>query len=139
MTHTVEIYHPDEHFMPSGDLVSTPDGTGGMIQASVGIRTPTADALGQLVFFFHNQVFIGWDADHEATSVVGLVAFGARAIAVTYANRAAGDPVIAGSLPPAQVIYRWDGHRMAPRRQPPPGIYGLNDPTANAVFVKLVP
>jgi hypothetical protein len=135
MARTAEVAHPNEHFTPRGSLVRTSDGNGGTIDAIIGIRTPSADGLGQLVFFFHNQVFTGWDADHEATSVLQLVASGPQTITVTYANQAAHDPVIGASLPPATITYRWDGHRIAPDTQPPAGIYGLNDPTANAIYV----
>jgi hypothetical protein len=137
MNHTVEVDAPAEHFMPHDLIVSTPDGMGGTIDAVVGVRTPTADGKGQLVFFFHNDTFVGWDAPQEAISILRLVSPGPRAIAVTYANYGPRDPIVGASLPPATVTYRWDGHRMAPDTQPPPGIYGLNDPSANAMRVKL--
>lgn len=138
MTHTVEVDFPDEHFKPGGFIVSTSDGQGGTIDAIVGIRTPTADGKGQLVFFFHNGAFVGWDASQEATSILGLVAAEPRAVVVTYANYGPHDPVIGASLPPATVTYRWDGNRMTPEKPPPAGVYGLNDPTAVPLRVKLV-
>jgi hypothetical protein len=139
MNHTVEVDAPAEHFMPDDLIVSTPDGRGGTIDAVVGIRTPTADGKGQLVFFFHDGTFVGWDAPQEALSIIGLVSPGPRAIAVTYANYGPRDPIIGASLPPATAIYRWDGRRIAPDTQPPPGVYQLNDPHVHAVRVKLVP
>ncbi len=133
MTRTVEVDFPTEHFMPSGALVSTADA----LQAIIGIRTPTADAKGQLVFFFHDHAFVGWDAGREAISVFGLEAAGPRSFKVTYVNFAAADPVIGGSLPPAAITYTWDGRRMAPETTLPLGVYGLNNPSANAIRVKL--
>jgi hypothetical protein len=137
MTRTVEVDLPDEHFMSSGNLLSTPDGAGGEIRAIVGIRTPTADAKGQLVFFFHDRSFIGWDASQEAISVLGLEVAGPRSFKVKYANYAATDSLVGASLPPAVITYTWDGSRMTPDRTPPPGVYMLNSPTAHAVRVKL--
>ena len=137
MTRTVEVDLPSEHFMPSGDLISTPDGGGGTLRAILGIRTPTADAKGQLVFFFRGRSFIGWDASQEAISVLRLEAAGTRSFKVTYANYAATDALVGASLPPAVITYTWDGNRMLPDRTPPPGVYMLNSPTAHAVRVKL--
>jgi len=137
MTRTVEVDLPSEHFMPSGDLISTPDGAGGTLRAILGIRTPTADAKGQLVFFFHDRSFIGWDASQEAISVLRLEAAGPRSFKVTYANYAATDALVGASLPPAVITYTWDGNRMLPDGPPPPGVYMLNSPTAHAVRVKL--
>ncbi len=137
MTRTVEVNNPDEHFKPGDLRVSTADGHGGTISAFVAIRTPSADGHGQLVFFFHNRSFLRWDAAQEANSILRVVASGPDAIAVTYNNLAAHDPPIGGSLPPATVIYRWDGHQITPQTRPPPGIYGLNDPTVNVVRVRL--
>ena len=124
--------------MPSGNLISTPDGAGGEIRAIVGIRTPTADGKGQLVFFFHDRSFIGWDASQEAISVLHLEAAGPRAFKVTYANYAATDPLVGASLPPAVITYSWDGRRVVPYSPPPPGVYQLNDPQVHAVRVKLI-
>lgn len=137
MTRTVEVDFPSEHFMPSGDLISTPDGAGGTLQAIFGIRTLTADGKGGLVFFFHDHSFIGWDASQEAIAALGLEAAGPRSFKVTYANYAATDPLAGASLPPAVITYTWDGNRMTPETPPPPGIYGLNNPSANAIRVKL--
>jgi hypothetical protein len=135
MTRTVEVDLPGEHFIPSGDPVSTPDGAGGTLQAIVGIRTPTADGKGQLVFFFHNNAFVGWDADREALSVLGIEAAGPRSFKVTYANYGPNDPLAGASLPPAVVTYTWNGHRMSPTTTPPPGVYGNS--TATAIRVEL--
>ena len=137
MGQTYEVRFPDEHFKPSGDLISTSDGAGGSINAIVGIRTPTADAKGQLVFFFHNRAFVGWDGNKEAVSVLGLRGAGPRRIAVNYVNLGPDDPVIGGTRLPAIITYRWDGHTMVPDRQPPPGVYGLNDHGTSAIVVKL--
>jgi hypothetical protein len=135
---TVETDTPSEHFLASGDLVATPDGAGGWLRAIVGLRTPTADGKGVLVFFFHNQSFIGWDADQEAMSILDLKAAGPRAFTVTYANYAAADPLVGASLPPAVITYTWDGTNFVPDAPPPPGVYDLNAPTANAIHVKLI-
>jgi LppP/LprE lipoprotein len=139
MTHTLEVDQPDEHFTPVDSTISTSDGRGGTIVAVVGIHTPHADSAGQLVFFFHNSTFVGWDAPQEAMSILRLVSPGPQAIAVTYANYGPHDAVIGASLPPATVIYRWDGRRIAPDTQPPPGVYQLNDPHVHALHVKFVP
>jgi hypothetical protein len=135
MRRTVEVDFPSEHFKPSGEVASTRDGAYGTLIAAVGIRTPTADGKGQLVFFFHNDAFVGWDADREAMSVFRIEAAGPRSFKLTYANYGANDPLIGASLPPAVVTYTWNGHRMGPTTTPPPGVYG--NATANAIRVKL--
>jgi hypothetical protein len=137
MRRTVEVDLPSEHFKSTGRVVSTAGGAGGTLRAVVGIRTPTADAKGQLVFFFHDRSFIGWDASQEAISVLGLELAGPRSFTVTYANYAANDALVGASLPPAVITYTWDGNRMTPDRTPPPGVYGLNDSGANAIRVRL--
>lgn len=137
MKRTVEVDLPSEHFKPSGKFATARDGEYGVLQAAIGIRAPTADGKGQLVFFFHDHVFIGWDADQEALSVFRIEEAGVGAFKVTYANQAAGDGAIGASLPPAVIIYTWNGRRFVSDKTPPPGVYGLNDPTANAIHVKL--
>jgi len=42
------------------------DGAGHAITAVVGVRWPSADAKGQLLFFWHDRKFIGWASATEA-------------------------------------------------------------------------
>ena len=135
MRRTVEVDLPSEHFEPSGEFASTRDGEYGTLMAAVGIRTPTADGKGQLVFFFHNNAFVGWDADQEALSVLGIEAAGPRSFKVTYANYGPNDRLAGASLPPAVITYTWNGHRMLPTTTPPPGVYGNS--TASGIRVRL--
>lgn len=138
MRHTFEVAHPSEHFKPE-TTVATLDRASGTLLAVEGVRTPTTDGKGQLIFFFHNDTFVGWDANREAVSVLDLKA--ARVedgqITVTYANLGPKDPIIGASLPPVTITYRWDGRRIVANRPPPPGVYDLNNPSAEPVYVKL--
>ena len=132
MQHTVETLDRSVRFEPKMLQVSVGDGAGGTLTAAVGHRVPTADGKGQLVFFFHNDTFINWDASQEAVSILKVEATATGDILVTYANLAPSDPIIGASLPPAKITVRWDGRRMRPSSSLPAGIYGMNDRNANA-------
>jgi hypothetical protein len=124
MERTVEVASPSEHFAPGGEPLTTADGRGGFITAVVGIRSPTADSKGQLVFLWHNQTFIGWSSDREAFSIIGLATRDPYAFWVTYVDRATS----------ATILYRWDGRSFTPYPPPPVAVFG---PTP--VYVRLVP
>jgi hypothetical protein len=65
LRHTIEVGTPGEYFRPLGRPLTIKDGRGtGTLTAVVGGRYPTADGLGQVVFFWHNQVFIGLSANY---------------------------------------------------------------------------
>jgi hypothetical protein len=66
MQRTVEVQTPDVHFRVIGHRAVVADGHGGSVTAVVGVRHITADGHGQLIFFFHNQRFVGWDSRYES-------------------------------------------------------------------------
>jgi hypothetical protein len=119
MEHTTLIAEPLEHFFPAGDLKTTSDGSGGHLTAAVGTIVPTTDGDGQLVFFWHNSRFIGWDAPFESMAIQALQSVGVGRFRVTYSNYAPGDAACCPSLIPVSVIYRWHGRRFAVEGNPP--------------------
>jgi hypothetical protein len=114
MQATTEVGDSQENFaMPSKQVVVS-DGNGGYLTAVVGTRNPTADGYGQLVFFFHNNQFIGLNATTEAAQINSVKPNAKHGFVVTYANYAKDDPMVAPSLPPQSVTYTWNGQQMSP-------------------------
>ena len=59
IANTHETTDPSEGFI--GSLpVTVSDGTGGYLTAVSALRNPSADGHGDLIFFWHNQTFLGW-------------------------------------------------------------------------------
>ena len=107
MWRTILANEPLEHFYPAGQLTTTSDGAGGALTAEVGTLLPSTDGDGQLVFFWHNRQFVGWDSSIESMSVLQLESLGAPGFRITYANYAPNDPACCPSLIPISVAYRW--------------------------------
>ena len=123
MRRTVEATDHGEHFATLGRLVAVTvsDGHGGTLTAVLGTRSPTADGYGQLVFFWHNGRFIGWDSPRESVALVSLEPAGTRAVRVKYAHYSNKDPFCCPSLAPVAVTYRWSGSRLTASGPPPRG------------------
>lgn len=119
---TVEVTSPNEGFTVTTPPVVISDGKAGTITAVVGTRTPSADGLGQVVFFFHNNDFIGVDSNIESFQVENLLGSGTGEFTITYANYQASDPTGAPSLPPITFTYSWNGTCMVPSGQRPSGV-----------------
>jgi hypothetical protein len=119
MQNTTLSAEPLEHFVPAGPLKTVPDGSGGTLTAAVGTVVPTTDGMGQLVFFWHNTRFIGWDAPDESMSIIALQSAGAGRFRVTYSNYTSDDPACCPSLVPISVLYRWRGGEFAQDGSPP--------------------
>jgi hypothetical protein len=119
MQHTTLVAEPLEHFLPSGPLKTIPDGSGGNLTAAVGTVVPTTDGNGQLVFFWHNSKFVGWDAPDQSMAIVGLQSGGVGRFRVTYSNYRRNDPACCPSLVPVSVLYRWRGGHFATYGSPP--------------------
>lgn len=67
MSSTVEVQNHTVHFTPRINPLTISDGRGtGTLTAIVGVRWPTADGRGQLVFFWHGSHFLGWDSKIES-------------------------------------------------------------------------
>lgn len=109
----------DPRFGSIGRRVVTADGRGGSLTAVIGLRMPSADAKGQLIFFFHNRRFLGWDANRTSISIYSLRAAGARRFSASYAHYARNDALCCPSLRPVTVRYRWTGSRLVASRRPP--------------------
>ncbi|WP_258112636.1 LppP/LprE family lipoprotein [Alicyclobacillus sp. SP_1] len=131
MASTSEIQDTGEDFSETSKPILTPDGQGGTLSAVVGTRNPTADGLGQILFFFHNNTWVGLNSHAEATQIKSVIPDGAEAFQVTYVNYASNDPMYAPNLPPVTVIYRWEKGRMVPSRELPKGV--LNGLTVHTV------
>lgn len=67
---------------------------------------------GQLIFFWHNRQFLGWDSRFETPAVAGMKAGGSGVITVRYIHYAPQDPLCCPSLGTVAVTYRWNGKRL---------------------------
>ncbi|WAH37792.1 LppP/LprE family lipoprotein [Alicyclobacillus dauci] len=115
MDATTEVGQPTVHFGTPSNQVTVATGQGkDTISAVVGLRSPSGDGTGQLVFFFHNKQFIGLNANVEAIRILSVKPDGQGRIQVTYANYASSDPMVKPSLPPQTVTYTWNGSTMTP-------------------------
>lgn len=122
MRHTIEIGTKGEYFRPLGKPLTIKDGRGtGTLTAVVGGRYPTADALGQIVLFWHNRVFIGLSAHYETVAVVSLKSPAPGTFVIKYAQYKRKDPVCCPSLPPRKVTYGWSGRILISNGVPPKG------------------
>jgi hypothetical protein len=131
MASTSEIQDTGEDFSETSKPILTSDGQGGTLSAVIGTRNPTADGLGQILFFFRNNTWVGLNSHAEATQIKSVVPDGAGAFRVTYVDYAPNDPMYAPNLPPVTVVYRWENGRMVPSRQLPKGV--LNGLTVRTV------
>ena len=108
-----EVGTPAETYAPLfSSLTPTPDGRGATATAVVGVRSPSADDYGQLVFFFYNNCFVGLNSAYEAVSVKGIVPLPNGGFRVTYANYKRSDPLYAPSLAPVTITYHVHGHSV---------------------------
>lgn len=116
MWNTTETQNPTEHFVLTGSPISTSVGNGDTFTAAMGTRYPSADGYGQVVFFFHNQKFIGLDSNVEKTAIrsVKLTNLASVLFRITYANYAPSDALYNPSLPPAAGDFGWNGDGFAP-------------------------
>jgi len=116
---THETTDPSEGFVGSSP-VTVSDGSGGYLTAVSALRNPSADGHGALIFFWHNQTFLGWDTNEETWNVM-VRANGADTIEATYADYAPGNPACCPSLPPVAITYSWSGTGFAQSRLLPAG------------------
>jgi hypothetical protein len=133
MRRTIETASPSEHFARDGSPVTQGDGHGGTLTAIKGVRHPTADGKGQLVFFWDNTRFVGWDSSAENNLILSIKPAGAETFIVRYASYAASDPLCCPSQRAQSVAYRWNGNHMVANATPPV------QPGTNAVTVTTVP
>jgi hypothetical protein len=122
MSATTEVKDAKEHFVPFPSQVSISDGRGGILTAVGASRFPTADGLGQLVFFFHNGKVVGLNSNVEVTAIQSIKPEGAERFAITYANYKSTDAMVNPSLPPQTVIYTWTGSAFVPSASLAPGV-----------------
>lgn len=109
----------DPRFGSVGRRTVVSDGRGGSLTAIVGLRRPTADAKGQLVFFFHNRRFLGWDATRMSIAIYPPRAAGSRRFSIRYVHYARNDALCCPSLRPVTIRYRWTGSHIVASRRPP--------------------
>jgi LppP/LprE lipoprotein len=122
LRHTLEIGTKGEYFRSIGRPLTILDGRGtGTLTAVVGGRYPTADAYGQIVFFWHNTTFIGLSANYETVAVVRLKSPAPGTFVITYAQYKPNDPLCCPTKPPRTVTYGWSGHILISNGVPPKG------------------
>lgn len=121
MSQTIEI--GDQISFAQAQLVpvTVADGSGGYLTAVRGARSPSADGYGQLVFFWHNQTFLGWDSKYESMDILKVWSPGPHQIAVSYAHYAATDGACCPSLPPVVIYYSWENGHLVSTGAPPTG------------------
>ncbi len=112
MWRTVLVQEGFEHFYPSGQLTTVSDGGSGAFTAEVGTVLPSTDGDGQLVFFWHDKRFVGWDSPLDNMDVLDVQPLHGGTFRVTYSNYAPNDPACCPSLIPLSVVYRWSGSRF---------------------------
>jgi hypothetical protein len=107
------------HFS-AGKTLTIKDGRGtGTLTAVIGTRYPTADAKGQIVFFWHNRVFNSQSSNYETNAVNTLTSRAAGSYDITYARYRNSDPMCCPSLKPLKVSYGWSGHLLISNGAPP--------------------
>ena len=122
LRHTLEIGSKGEYFRPLGKPLTIRDGRGtGTLTAVVGGRYPTADAYGQVVFFWHNRRFNSLSADYETPAIVSLKSPAPGTFVINYARYRRNDPMCCPTLKPRQVIYGWSGQILISDGAPPKG------------------
>jgi hypothetical protein len=124
MRHTTLEDGPDQYFVPFDTPITISDGFGGTLTAVIGGRANTGDGSGQLVFFWHDDAFLGWDKDHEALKLrLSVESANGPAFRVSYAYLRDGEPACCptGTV---DVVYAWDGLKIAPDQDLPPETAG---------------
>ncbi len=122
MASASEANDTGEHFALGGTPVTVRASNGDSITAAVGMRSPTADGYGQVVFLFHNQQFVGLDSNVEKSQIESIQPLASgMGFRVKYANYAPSDPMVAPSLPPVTVDYTWDGSTFNSSAEIPTG------------------
>jgi hypothetical protein len=123
MSATVEASDHTEHFTPFTEPLTIRDGRGtGTVTAILGVRYPTADAHGQLVFFWHGNHFLGWDTNYESLTVMRLWSTAPGLFKVKFARYAAKDALCCPSLKPVTVDFAWSSsHIFISNGVPPRG------------------
>ncbi|MDA8228021.1 MAG: DUF4359 domain-containing protein [Desulfitobacterium hafniense] len=135
MRRTVEENEPSTHFTPDPSSTKTvSDGHGQWITAVKGIRYPTADGYGNLIFFWHNTNFIEWDSAYESLSS-NIVDSGPGYFVVSYSQYAPGDPLASPSLQDVEITYTWNGKGFSSSGLPPQNTFGGY---ANPIRVKYI-
>lgn len=119
MAHVHEIQNPAETFRPTGSPVALRLKSGRVLSAVIGVRSPTADGYGQLVFFFLDRKFVGLSSQVEATAIRSLVAGAPHQFRVGYATYAPGAPTYAPRSKPLWISYRWEHGRIVASRPIP--------------------
>lgn len=119
MRRTHEGTYRRVHFKKISPRVTVPDGRGGTITAVIGVRYPTADGKGQLVFFFHGRKFLGWDTARESIAIASIHRGRGPRLRVRYVHYAPSDAYCCPSRSPVTVTYRWTGKRIVASRVPP--------------------
>jgi hypothetical protein len=119
---TTEKDDAGQHFVPFPFQIVTRDDEGGYLQAVGASRFPTADGLGQLVFFFHNGKVVGLNSNVEVTAIRSIQAAGTGKFVITYANYRPTDVMVNPTLPPQSVTYTWNGSAFTPSDALNPGV-----------------
>lgn len=120
LRHTVEIGTRGEYFRDLGKPVTIRDGRGtGTLTAVVGTRYPTADGLGQVVFFWHNRTFVSQSASYETPAVRKLTSPAPGTFVIRYARYKSSDPACCPTLKPLTITYGWSGKLLISNGAPP--------------------
>lgn len=120
LSHTIEVGSKGTHFKAMSKPKTINDGRGtGTLTAVVGVRYPTADAYGQIVFFWHNNVFNSQSSTYETTAVDTVTSPAPGAFVIRYARYRKNDPLCCPTLKPLKVSYGWSGRILISNGVPP--------------------
>ncbi len=119
MSSTYETDDRSTTFVPVGQPAIVADGNGGYLTAAIGVRSPSADGKGMLVFFFDNGTFLGWDTVYESNAIDGVTGVGTGTIEASYSTYGPSDALCCPSGS-ATVAYVYSGAEMQPQTAVPP-------------------
>jgi LppP/LprE lipoprotein len=120
LSHTIEVGSKGTHFKAVGKPKTIKDGRGtGTLTAVVGVRYPTADGFGQIVFFWHDRVFDSQSSRYETTAVDTINSLAPGTFVIRYARYRKSDPMCCPTLKPLKVSYGWSGHILISNGVPP--------------------
>jgi ABC-type lipoprotein export system ATPase subunit len=120
-TVAVSASGPNCSFTAFSNPLTISDGQGGHLTAVIGVCSTTmvGDAGIQLVFFWHDATFLGWDSNRAAAFIKDLSSTGPGVFSVTYPHYAPNDPFCCPSLPSVTILYHWNGSGFSANGTPP--------------------
>lgn len=118
LNNIVEVRDPAVMLSIESDPLTISDGQGGSLTAAIGGKFRSADGFGQLLVFWHGKDYIGWNTPYLST-YIHLSSTAPGVFVARFAQYQSNDAICCPSLPPAIILYRWDGTRIIASSTPP--------------------